>query len=826
MSLEGMLTWLEHDDTNIVRTALISLTETDRKTLGPKARGWLTRVNPTRVSSTHAALAVLATAGGWRQAMIAPVNAYGLDSSFVDHAVAILQARSPSWLPEFVVALLEDEGIWNWRLARGLVRAQAAPPPDHPQYFRGTVRGLPDRFARDRRPLIDQLHADPDLASEHLFNMLSTEGTGRLLAFHDNFQESTYEHLPDHDPFAAGTWRVSLVTLVHERQLDRGRLLDAVLAAPLRDWAAADLGWYVGMHDALEPTLDEITGRQATYARLLTVEHGPSVKAAQREISRMLGDPRFNPILVLDASKATLGRSDKATVAAQLRMLDKLAKAHPDIAIAETVRIAADHPRADLREQAVKLLDRLGETAPALEPQRPFVAPAVEPWPTPQPVTPIKSADELGETLLALIEEIDAVEMERAVDGLLRFADQRPQISELLWTRVNQGQYYNDPRIAPVTLARAWLAPRERANGEWPIVLGRSVFRAEPALPETFVGALGRRLTGIAQAIRRGPHPAVALPSHADGSIDADVLTQRLSLLRRRDEPLELEVAVALLRVPPAERSDVVLPASIRESRAVAHALASPHTWERQVVNHQRLNWEPARRIPIFRDRAGSEGDALDGVAARPRPERTLGVEVAYGEYEPRFEQTLALGATLLPHDPDVLAAHAHPYLHRDLRKNRAASVPILDALARSRTANGAPASSALILGMAAKDARARTAARDALIDRARHGVLDGAALGRQGALLMHDEIVVGQRLSTGFADVTRASDAAVSPLLDALQELMAVLPGRRDAGPFVELAADLAERTGRKFQLPVEFRHLAAGKSTSVVAKAARRLA
>ncbi|PWC04321.1 hypothetical protein DCE94_09235 [Agromyces badenianii] len=254
--------------------------------------------------------------------------------------------------------------------------------------------------------------------------------------------------------------------------------------------------------------------------------------------------------------------------------------------------------------------------------------------------------------------------------------------------------------------------------------------------------------------------------------------------------------------------------------------MASPHTWERQVVNHQRLNWEPARRIPIFRDRAGSEGDALDGVAARPRPERTLGVEVAYGEYEPRFEQTLALGATLLPHDPDVLAAHAHPYLHRDLRKNRAASVPILDALARSRTANGAPASSALILGMAAKDARARTAARDALIDRARHGVLDGAALGRQGALLMHDEIVVGQRLSTGFADVTRASDAAVSPLLDALQELMAVLPGRRDAGPFVELAADLAERTGRKFQLPVEFRHLAAGKSTSVVAKAARRLA
>jgi hypothetical protein len=80
------------------------------------------------------------------------------------------------------------------------------------------------------------------------------------------------------------------------------------------------------------------------------------------------------------------------------------------------------------------------------------------------------------------------------------------------------------------------------------------------------------------------------------------------------------------------------------------------------------------------------------------------------------------------------------------------------------------------------------------------------------GALLLQDEIVVGQRLSAGLGEVARASDAAVLPLLEALQELMAVLPGRRDAGPFLELAADLAQRTGRRLQLPVEFRTLALG--------------
>ena len=47
--------------------------------------------------------------------------------------------------------------------------------------------------------------------------------------------------------------------------------------------------------------------------------------------------------------------------------------------------------------------------------------------------------------------------------------------------------------------------------------------------------------------------------------------------------------------------------------------------------------------------------------STRSRPAATIGSEVAYGEYEPHFEQTLGLGAALRPHDHDVLAAHAHP---------------------------------------------------------------------------------------------------------------------------------------------------------------------
>lgn len=828
MSLDGILAWLEHGDTNYVRSALINLSESDRKALGPKARGWLTRGNPTRVSSTHAALAVLATAGGQRQAMIAAEHAFGLDRSFVDHAVAILQARSPGWLPDFVDSLLGAEGNWNWRLARGLVRVGAVPELDHPEYFRGTVRGVPDYWAKDRLPLIDQFDADPGLAGDHLLRMLSTEGTGRLLAYHDKFQESPHQYMPNHTPLAAATWRVTLLVLSQEGRIDRGKLLDTVLVAPLRDWAAADLGWYVGMHDALEPTLDEIAERQATYARLLTVEHGPSVKTAQRELLWLLPDKRFEPEPIFAASRATLGRADKASVITQLRLLEKLAKAYPDVSITDTVRIAADHPRADVRDEAAKVLKRLGaEVAPATEPLK-VVPRRPEARPPAPRVEPVESADELAEVLLGLFEEIDPIEMERAIDGLLRLAEDRPSTTDLLSARAADAEYYqDDPRIAARVLTLAWLTPRKRIReGDWPILLGHTIFPAEGPAPQTFVGAIGRRLTGIAHAVREGSHTSLALPTGADYTLGANELNRRVREVSRSRPILELELAIALRRVPPGERSGVDLPRSMRKSPAVIAARAGrPPRWLRRVVAYQRMNWEPERRIPVFLDELGTEGHAAAGILARSEPESTLGPEGNYGEYESHFEQTLGLGAALLPHDHDVLAAHAHPYLHRDLRKDRACSVQVIDAIARATTVNGPPASSALVLSLAAKDARGRTAAQDAVLDLARYGVLDGKELGRQAALLLTDDTVVGQRVSGGLTECARASDAAVLPILDALQEVVRVLPGRRDAGAFLELAAELAERTGRTIDLPTEFREVASGKSSSRVAKAARRL-
>ena len=807
---------------------LAGLTPQQRKALGPKFRRWLTDGSSVRVPRDRQSLAVIATADGVRQARLFATHGWGLTDEFVEDAVRVLGERSPAWLPDFVESILAEQDSWNWRVARGIVRAGLVPAPDHPEYYRGTVRGVPDYDVKLRRALIEQLNRDPGLIGEHLLSMLSTEGTGRLLAFHDGYTERVHAHLPDLAASPAGTWRGALVALVQERRLDRGRLIDTILAAPLRDWSAADLGWYVGMHDALEPTLDEIAERQRTYARLLTVDHGPSVKTAQRELLRLMPDQRFDLELFLTASLATLRRTDKASVAAHLRLLEQLAKAHPGVSVADTVRIASEHARPDVRDQAAKILARLGaDAAPGPEPPR-FAPADPEPRPSAPAVHPVGCAEELAEVLLALVEELDPVEMERAIDGLLRLADERPATAHLLLARAETAEFYeDDPRIAARVLALAWVTPRRRVrDGDWPILLGHTIYPADAASPETFVGAIGRRLTGVAQAIRRGRHTSVALPTATDFTLDANELNRRLRDASRSHPILEMELLIALLRVPVDERALVEVPRSLRKSSAVSRAQnGRPPSWLRQVASYQRFNWTPGLRMPVFSDKQGDEGDAAAGILARSKPERTVGPESAYGEYDPRFEQTLGLGAALLPHDHDVLAAHAHPYLHRDLRKDRACCVPVIDSIARASSVNGPPASSALVLALAAKDARLRTAAQDAILDLARYGVLAGAILGQQAALLLKDDIVVGQRVSSGLAECARASDAAVLPIVDALQEIVTVLPGRRDAGAFMELAAELVERTGRAIDLPAELHELAAGKSASMLAKATRRL-
>jgi hypothetical protein len=820
-----------HQETLVHRLA--PLTEAQRKTLAPTVRSANAWGSRKQYDDSSLAIASLATLGGPKQVVNA-ASWWMLERASIPRAVRALRDRAPHWLtPLAEVLLTQNDG---WSLVRALVRGGLVERPESEAYARTMAFGL----VGARGPILDALRADPGLLEHEVWTMLGSEGSGRSLSTIDGYTDRPYA-LPGRDrpePRPEHTWRHAMVTLAAEGAIDRCRLLDDALAAPLRDWKPVDVTWFVGLHDALEPDLDEVADRQGTYARLLTVDHGPAVKAAQKQLTRLLNDPRLQVEPLLAASRATLGRTDKGSVSAQLRLLGALARAHPTAPVAELVRVAVDHPRTDLREQAEKLLGTLGESlAPAAVAKPAFVPPEPQPRPQPGRVVPVVDADELGDLFLRLVEEADdPIELERMVDGLLRLADHRPTHAAVLERRVQEAQLYRgDLRLGVATLARAWLAPRKRFGSESAsITLAHAHFGSRPAPPVTLLGVAGRRLSDVGRAVRHGAVHGLALPSYDDGTIDPAHLSVRLADLGRRHHTPVAEAALAVLRVDPARLDEVVIPRSAGAcGRAVADAVrrigARSPAWVREVRQLPLRNrWEKVGpRLSTFADPAsGQDGDSpVDALLARAQPWPCVPDELEFGEYEPRFDQTLAFCALLLPHHPDLLAAHLHPLLHRDLGKDRGVCGGLHDALARSRVPTSGPTASALVLGLAAKDARTRTAAQDAVIDLCRFGLLDGAEAGVQAAQHLVDNAVVGQRVAGGLAEIARATDQAVVPVLDALRAVLPVLPGRRDASSFLELTADLCQRTGGRVELPEEFRDQAASKASSATARAARRL-
>jgi hypothetical protein len=324
----------------------------------------------------------------------------------------------------------------------------------------------------------------------------------------------------------------------------------------------------------------------------------------------------------------------------------------------------------------------------------------------------------------------------------------------------------------------------------------------------------------------------LSLPTHRNGSIGMAAMQPRIRALSRAHRPLPLDTSVAALRLEPVARAVLDLPTAHRTARALAAHLkvltAHQPRWEAVVGQSSAFHRDYGAPLATWRDAAGTKGATDDAVAAvldRRDPLLRLGPEAQDGEYGSRFEQVTALWPLLLPHHPELLAAHAHARLSRALDKNRSGTEPLLDALARGQTTTGPVVCSALTLGLSARNASERTRTVDALVDLAESNRLDGQQLGSQIRRLLHAGVVTGSRVASSLAEADRASPQLAAPLIDALQTVLPGLPGRRDAILFVDLIGQIAKRHGRTPNLPPEFRALRLGRSTSGLAAACRRV-
>jgi hypothetical protein len=360
------------------------------------------------------------------------------------YLLQVVRDWRPRWLGRLVKELLRDR--WEvWRPAYLLVREGLVERPTSVGFLTASVFGLVGAPTSGPRTVAQALREEPELLDAVVWPLLSVETAGRRLRDHD--LRPVWHHGSQLDSSFEATWTGALLDQVARGGIDRDRLLDTALAAFLLDWPTVDQAWFLHLHDALAPTLDELADRRTTYLRLLGSGYGPAVVLGQRCLSTLLQAGRLPADELLQASPAAVLRKEKALVLGQLRLLEQLAAADPGrtAKVAQVVGLALQHPRADVQEQALRAVRRLApevlpaamedssgllsptlrrQTGPATD-ARPRVA-APRPRPEPAPVVPVADVEELVELLLRTCASPDPLQVERAYEGLVRLGRSIP----------------------------------------------------------------------------------------------------------------------------------------------------------------------------------------------------------------------------------------------------------------------------------------------------------------------------------------------------------------------------------------------------------------
>ena len=522
------------------------------------------------------------------------------------------------------------------------------------------------------------------------------------------------------------------------------------------------------------------------------------MKYAQKALTPILVDERLGVPAVLEASRATLTRPDKATVAAQLRLLAGDAHAAPRCrrrggGADRPGSSPCRHPRTGGEAGGEGGAGRGGARAGRCPSRSPHPIPARAPlrsrwsrWPMPTSSPNCSCGWSRRPTTRSRSSGCSTVCCAWRTSG--------PPAPRRSSAGPREGEFWaNELRAFLASLAVTWLDPRSKAGRATEhLHVAGSGWQSGPPPPFTVYATAADRLRAVARAVRRGGAPSVALPSYADGSIDPAELSARLTRLGPRDRPTPEDVVLAVLRVAPARLDEVdtgrgwsarVAGPCRGPGAGAASSLGAGHrTGRGPVVARHPVGRGVPRRGPAH----GQSGAGRHACSTGRTRWRMPGTCSPSGSTRAGSSRRWLLRApAAAPSRPLGVARAAGP-APRSGQGPRAQRV-LMDAFARSAVPLGAPASSSLVLGLAAKDARVRTSAQDALLDLTVSGLLDGGELGRQAAAHLAEELVVGSRIATMLAEAARADDAAVLPVLDALAALLPVLPGRRDAGAFLE---------------------------------------
>ncbi|NEB01152.1 DUF6493 family protein [Streptomyces sp. SID13726] len=565
----------------------------------------------------------------------------------------------------------------------------------------------------------------------------------------------------------------------------------------------------------------------------------------------LVRDPATADELLPGAAQA-FGHPDPDVQERALKLVERHAGKAGTDAVRKELAVSAEQLIPVLRARAVGTLGAASMPAETL-PYEEVLPPAPEPTRVaPGP----RSTAELVEEISALVAaEQDVSAFERTLDGLVRHAydDQEALVEALDPVLRRYWWYVPDPassRRADDHFGR----PHGLAGGSDALELLLATLSGK-VLTSTLHSLLRRRATSsacahaplalafdsrieeIAHRTRTDPLPfLLSTPSWSTGLLEPDELVDRLDGYRDLGaRPSEADFAQALLRVRRGARSAATAAADRAAALGTAEGtrLARWLTAERPAPATGRRRTAGSRILLELGELEEFQGDFPEDVRQLGRPVTVSGARWYCGHWS---DEVRRHWLAMLPEHRELVAArllHDLSTVAVDEARGVAAVLPLL---AESGGEAGEAVHLCLAYGLGARYPEDRLAAVDALLVLAARGQLDADRLGADLGQLVRRGAVKATRLaeSVRAAAATGAEATVWRILRHTLPILLADLatggtvgggnPASRGLGELLGAAAECAERSGARGELP----HLARAadrRGSSRLVTQARRL-
>ena len=700
------------------------------------------------------------------------------------YAAAGASERPNDWVLEYVAETCFMDDLWP--LSQTLLRERGLICEDE-EYLKGFQARIPavnTASTHNHQEALEFFAEDP-ARFEEFWALFRVEGA--------MLEEYTYGF------FHPNGSMLALTKLLSDNYSGfRDRVLTECLQAMLRDFSPANTRIFHTLYRGMHPTEAENLSRFGTLVSVLGASPSTSVGLAQDMLTPLIPQlDQEQAAELMDASATVLLRTEKKVLRAQLRLLTKLVKTHPECAaqVSTLVADAVNTLPLDVQSTARKLI-------------------------IDEPVTAPNTPDAEGGTGSIIIPEAAPHdrEPEREAEPLTPIADDAECVEVLLKVLEEETQETQLPRLL------AYMVQSRKAN--------RSIEMDKATQERIYSHNKNLRYWDAVKDELRASLSYLALKSYRLKLTHCDFMQKYrenylFSRAKSRGPQVLLQEQFAYADKPYKKELEPVVTTPLPAAQCV---------WERVAVD-----WSKRRNVyvagRIVEGFPGYVGWRKLGVTRQPKDasfaEAALTAVVISADYSENMDKASTCRwyrlvvqwcAWLLYNNPDIFAAHMMPLMTAALYEKRVYGLEIvLTALAQSWRSLGAPAYCALGFATAAKDTGYRALAAETLATLADRDMFDTYTFSAELMQLLKDKYVPANRVVETLQDAASISPLAGWRVCQVLQGLLPVVGELSRGGALVQLLAQLAGEYGVSVEIPEVLRPKM--KGSTVLAKNLRAL-